>query len=157
MNLLNDFAFAAVDTYLKNEVQKQIDRWISETAANQLLGMIPDSGRAVPMPIKGTVNAVITGITLDYTGTAMKKTQERTVRIPDLNRTISLDRMIPARRGATIQEGSEQKNPISAEISLQTDVVLKEIGLSGGVGGLRAEVNGIRFKAELKLLVNRKG
>ena len=157
MNLLNDFAFAAVDTYLKSEVQRLIDRWVSESAANQLLGMIPDSGRATPMAVRGTVSAVISGIFVDYTGTAMRKTQERSVRIPDQNKELALDRMIPARRGATIQEGTETRAPISAEVGLTTDVVLKEIGISEGMGGLRAEINGLRFHAELKLLVNRKG
>lgn len=157
MNLLNDFAFAAVDTFLKNEILKLIDRWLSENGLNQIVAMIPDSGRPTPMPVKGTVSAVISGISVDYTGTAMKKVQERTVVIPDQNREIVLDRMIPARRGATTQEGMKETAPLAAEVDLNTDVVLKEIGFSGGMGGLKAEVNGIRFHADLKLRINQKG
>ena len=157
MSMLNDFAFAAVDTFLKNEVQKLLDRWVSETAVNQLAAMIPNSGRPVPMPLRGTLHAEITGITVEYHGTAMRKTQDRTVAIPDHIRDIQIDRMIPARPGTTVQEDPAEVPPLSGILKLQTEAVLNGLGISEGMGGLRADVNSIRFQAALTLSVNQEG
>ena len=152
--MLNDFVFAAVDTFLKTEAQKMIDRWVSETAVNQLVSMIPNSGRAVPVPVRGTLSAKLSGITIDYTGTAMRKTQDRQVQLPDQEKELAIDRVIPARPGATVQESTETKAPPAAEIFLNTGVVLSGIGISEGMGGLKAKINGLKFQAGIKLLIN---
>lgn len=157
MSMLNDFAFAAVDTFLKTEILKLLDQWLSETAVNQLIALIPNSGRPVPMPVRGTLRAEFSGIRVEYHGTAMRKTMDRSVEIPDQIREIRIDRMIPARPGATVQEGSETKPPLSGNVKLQTEVVLDGLGISEGMGGLRADVNSLRFQANLNLSVNQEG
>ena len=157
MSMLNDFAFAAVDTFLKTEVQKLLDRWVSETAVNQLVAMIPNSGRATPMPVRGSLTAEFSGIRVDYRGTAMRKTQDRSVELPDQLKEIQIDRVVPARPGATVQESSAEVKPLSGIVNLQTDVVLDGLGISEGMGGLRADVNSLRFRAVLKLSVNQEG
>ena len=157
MSMLNDFAFAAIDTFLKAEAQKQIDRWISETAVNQLISLIPNSGRAVPMPVKGCITAEITNIFVDYTGTAMRKTMDRNVQIQNQKKECMIDRMIPGKAGATVQEGTAEQNPLSAVCSMNFEVELKGIGLSESMGGIKAVINGVRFSAALKLSVNQEG
>ena len=157
MSMLNDFAFAAVDTFLKSEVQKLIDRWLSENGVDQLVGMIPNSGRPLPMPVKGTLQAELTGIEIDYTGTAMRKTQDRTVKLADHKKEISFERILPAKKFDKEFENLVEKAPVCGDISLTTDVAFGGIGLSEGMGGIQAEVNGIKFHAVLKLTFNRKG
>lgn len=155
--MFNDFAFAAIDTFLKSEVQKLLDQWLSENGVNQLVGMIPNSGRPLPMPVKGVLQAELTGIEVDYTGTAMRKTQDRVVKIQDQKKEIPFERILPAKKFDKVFENLVEKDPISGDISLSTDVVFGGIGLSEGMGGIRAEVNGLKFHAELKLVFNQKG
>lgn len=157
MSMFNDFAFAAIDTFLKGEVQKLLDRWLSETGVDQLVGMIPNCGRPLPMPVKGTLQAELTGIEIDYTGTAMRKTQDRTVRIQDQKKEIPFERILPAKKFDKVFENLVEKDPISGDIALTTDVSFGGIGISEGMGGIRAEINGIKFHAELKLVFNQKG
>ena len=155
--MFNDFAFAAVDTFLKSEVQKMIDRWVSETGADQLVGMIPNCGRPLPMPVKGTLYADLTGIEIDYTGTAMRKIQDRVVKLNDQKKEIAFERILPAKKFDKEFENLVEKAPINGNISLTTDVSIGGIGISEGMGGIRAEVNGLRFHAELKLVFNQEG
>lgn len=157
MSMFNDFAFAAIDTFLKNEVQKLIDRWLSENGVDQLVGMIPNSGRPLPMPVKGVLQAEVTGIEVDYVGTAMRKTQDRVVKIQDQKKEIPFERVLPAKKFDKVFENLVEKDPVSGNISLSTDVSFGGIGLSEGMGGIRAEVNGIKFHADLKLVFNQKG
>ena len=157
MSMFNDFAFVAVDTFLKSEVQKMIDRWLSEQGAEQLVGMIPNSGRPLPMPLKGTLQADISGIEIDYTGTAMRKTQDRVVKLQDQKKEIPFERILPAKKFEKEFENLVEKAPICGSVGLTTDVSIGGIGISEGMGGIRAEVNGLRFHAELKLVFNQKG
>ena len=157
MGMFNDFAFAAVDTFLKTELQKLIDRWVSETAVDQLVGMIPNSGRPLPMPVKGALHAELTEIEVNYTGTAMRKTQERTVKMNDQNKVIHFERILPAKKFDKVFENLMEKDPICGDIALTTEVKIGGIGISEGMGGIRAEINGLRFKASLKLQFNQKG
>ena len=157
MSMLNDFAFAAVDTFLKSEVQKLIDRWLSEQGVDQLVGMIPNSGRPLPMPVKGTLQANLTGIEIDYTGTAMRKTQDRVVKLQDQTKEISFERILSAKKFDKEFENLVEKAPISGDIKLSTEVAFGGIGISEGMGGIRAEINGIKFHADLKLCFNQKG
>ena len=157
MGMFNDFAFAAVDTFLKTEIQKLIDQWVSENALAQLLGMIPNCGRPLPMPVKGTLQAELTGIEIDYTGTAMRKTQDRTVKMNDQKKELPFERILPAKKFDKVFENLVEKDPICGNVSLETDVEIGGIGISEGMGGIRAEVNGISFRADLKLIFNQKG
>ena len=157
MSMFNDFAFAAVDTFLKSEVQKMIDKWLSEQGAEQLVGMIPNSGRPLPMPLKGTLQANITGIEISYTGTAMRKTQDRVVKLQDQTKEIPFERTLPAKKFDKVFDNLVEKAPICGNINLTTDVSIGGIGISEGMGGIRAEVNGIKFHAELKLVLNQEG
>ena len=157
MSMFNDFAFAAVDTFLKNEVQKLIDKWLSDNGVDQLVGMIPNCGRPLPMPVKGTLQAELTGIEIAYTGTAMRKTQDRVVKLQDQKKEIPFERIIPAKKFDKEFENLVEKEPVCGDISLSTEVKFGGIGLSEGMGGIRAEVNGIRFHADLKLVFNQRG
>ena len=157
MSMLNDFAFAAVDTFLKSEVQKMIDQWLSEQGVDQLVGMIPNSGRPLPMPAKGTLQANITEIEVSYTGTAMRKTQDRVVKLQDQTKEIPFERTLPAKKFDKVFENLVEKSPICGTVNLTTDVTIGGIGISEGMGGIRAEVNGIKFHAELKLVLNQEG
>ena len=157
MSMFNDFAFAAVDTFLKSEVQKMIDKWLSEQGAEQLVGMIPNSGRPLPMPLKGTLQANVTGIEISYTGTAMRKTQDRVVKLQDQTKEIPFERTLPAKKFDKVFENLVEKAPISGTVGLTTDVAIGGIGISEGMGGIRAEVNGLKFHAELKLMFNQEG
>ena len=157
MSMFNDLAFAAVDTFLKSEVQKMIDKWLSEQGMDQLIGMIPNCGRPLPMPVKGRLQANITGIEISYTGTAMRKTQDRVVKLQDQTKEIPFERTLPAKKFDTVFENLVEKAPISGTVGLTTDVAIGGIGISEGMGGIRAEVNGLKFHAELKLMFNQEG
>jgi hypothetical protein len=54
-------------------------------------------------------------------------------------------------------ENLVEKSPICGTVNLTTDVTIGGIGISEGMGGIRAEVNGIKFHAELKLVLNQEG
>lgn len=157
MSMFNDFAFAAVDTFLKSEVQKMIDKWLSENGVDQLVGMIPNSGRPLPMPVKGILLADLTEIEIAYTGTAMRKTQDRVVKLQDQKKELPFERILPAKKFDKVFENLVEKDPVSGDISLSTTVKFGGIGISEGMGGIRAEVNGISFRADLKLIFNQKG
>lgn len=157
MSMFNDFAFAAVDTFLKSEVQKMVNQWLSEQGIEQLIGMIPHCGRPLPMPVKGTLQANITEIEVSYTGTAMRKTQDRIVKLQDQIKEIPFERTLPAKKFDKEFENLVEKAPICGTVNLATDVTIGGIGISEGMGGIRAEVNGLKFHAEMKLVFNQEG
>ena len=87
----------------------------------------------------------------------MRKTQDRVVKLQDQKKELPFERILPAKKFDKVFENLVEKDPVSGDISLSTTVKFGGIGISEGMGGIRAEINGIRFRADLKLIFNQKG
>ncbi len=144
MSMLGDLAFGMIDKAIAAELQKLIDEKVNSAVLNSLLSQIrPGGSSGESYLLSGTANLKITGIEVGYSATAMRKTQTRTVRLPDQARTLELDSLLKHRKAES--PSTAAGNGPAAEFSLNTRLSVSGIGITKSLGGMSATVETLSF------------